>query len=347
MAVESKNASVTKPNGHRGFTLLQMLIVIVVIAVIGGMAAFGIAQARQQLRLTNSARLLASYLEKARVDSIRRHAVNAGDMAGVTFLSATRYQVRMDFDGNGTVESREITFDNGIFLVNNPIPTRFDWRGRFVSDLPTDTKISFTLQYGTSTNQRTVDVTRAGDVTIDAREYMDDVPDVNTNVNLSSIDSGSTVNGNSNPNPSPSPSPDLDPSPTPNPSPTPDPDPSPTPYPSPTVDPSPTPVPSPTVSPDPTPSPQPSPSPSPAPCEVTIAPSALSIHKNGGVGDLSFTITGGSGAVSFVSGPSNISVVETSTNNFRVTSLNNSRGDFTLYFNTPCGPRQVTVTVIN
>jgi hypothetical protein len=268
-------------------------------------------------------------------------------MAGVTFLSASRYQVRMDFDGNGTVDTREINFDNGIALVNNPIPTRFDWRGRFVSDLAEDTKISFTLQYGSGPDQRTVDVTRSGDVTINAREYMDDVPDVNVNVEVSGIDSGSTVNGNNNPTPSPSPTVDPDASPTPPPSPTPSPQPSPTPYPSPTVDPSPTPIPSPTVSPDPTPSPQPSPSPTPAPCVVTISPSALSIPKNGGVGSLSFTVTGGSGAVSFVSGPSNIGVTETSTYNFEVTSLNNSRGDFTLYFNTPCGSRQVTVSITN
>ena len=349
MAVEKKNASVTKSIGHRGFTLLQMLIVVVVIAVIGGMAAYGIAQARQRIRLTNSARLLASYLEKARVDSVRRHPANAADMAGVTVIEPTRYQVRLDFDGNGTVETRDIYLDSGITIVNNTVPTRFDWRGRFVTDNATITRTSFTLQYGTGLGapQRTVDVTRSGDVTIDSREYMDDVPNVNVNVNLSTIDSGSTVNGNYNPTPSPSPTVDPNPSPTPNPPPTPDPEPSPTPYPSPTAYPSPTPVPSPTISPDPTPTPQPSPSPSPAPCVVTITPPALSIHKNGGAGDLSFTVTGGSGAVAFVSGPGNLEVTETSTYNFRVTSVNNSRGDFVLYFNTPCGSRQVTVSVTN
>ncbi len=83
MAVESKNASITKPGQQTGFTLLQLMIVVLVIAVIGGMAAFGIVEARQRIRLTNSARMLASYLEKARVDSIRRHAVNTDEMAGL------------------------------------------------------------------------------------------------------------------------------------------------------------------------------------------------------------------------------------------------------------------------
>lgn len=348
MAVESKNKSVTKPGHQKGFTLLQLMIVVLVIAVIGGMAAFGIVQARGRIRLTNSARMLASYLEKARVDSVRRHAVNFDDMAGLTVTSPTSYQVRLDFDSNGTVETRDITLDNGIVFANNSIPTRFDWRGRFRSIDPTKTRETFTLQYGTSAgDQRTVDVTRSGDVTINSREYLDDIPNVNVNSNLSGIDSGSTVNGNTNPSPSPSayPSPSPDPNPSPNPSPSASPSPSPYPSPSPSASPSP----NPSASPSPSPSlnPSPSPSPSPAPCVVTITPTALSIRKNGGGGDLSFTITGGSGAVSFAGGPSNLQVTQTSTYNFQVTSLNNSRGDFTLYFSTPCGSRQVTVSVTN
>ena len=126
-------------------------------------------------------------------------------------IEPTRYRVRLDFDGNGTVETRDIYLDSGITIVNNTVPTRFDWRGRFVTDNATITRTSFTLQYGTGLGapQRTVDVTRSGDVTIDSREYMDDVPNVNVNVNLSTIDSGSTVNGNYNPTPSPSPTVDL------------------------------------------------------------------------------------------------------------------------------------------
>lgn len=358
MAVESANVNRVRGNRQSGFTLMQLLIVVLVVGVIGGMAAFGIAQARQRIRLTNSARLLASYLEKARVDSIRRHAVNPNEMAGVTFTSATQYQVRLDFDGNGTVETRDINLDSGIFIANDPlpVPTRFNWRGRFQTILPYDltiTKNTITLQWGNSaSDQRTVDITSSGDVTVGANEYLDDVPNVNVNSNLSPIDSGSTVNGNSNtPNPHPTPTPDPDPNPDPGPTPNPPPtpDPNPTPYPSPTLDPDPTPNPSPSPSPDPTPKPSPSPSPdpTPAPCVVDITPPAPLISKNGGSTTLSFSVTGGGGAVAFVSGPSNIEVTQVSAYSFRITSLNNSRGDFTLYFQTPCGSRQVIVTVTN
>lgn len=347
MAVESKKARAKKPGKQRGFTLIQLIIVILVVAVIGGMAAMGIAQARQRVRLTNQARLIASYLEKARVDSIRRHASTPGEMASLTFTSATSYQVRYDMDGNGTLDTLNVNLDSPIVVVGTPVPTRFDWRGRFVTDNPAITRISITLEFGNNaSDQRTIDVTRSGDVTIDSREYLDDVPNVNVNSNLSGIDSGSTVNGNTQPTPTPTPYPTPTPpypdaTPTPYPTATPNPDPTPTPQPTPTV--YPTPTPNPTATPQPTPTP----TPTPAPCVVDITPPALSVHKNGGSASLVFTVTGGAGSAAFTDGPSNLQVTETSTNHFSVTSLNNSRGDFTLYFNTPCGSRQVTVSVTN
>ena len=346
MAVERKNERVAKHNRQSGFTLLQLVIVVLVVAVIGGMAVFGIVEARGRIRLTNSARLFASYMEKARVDSIRRHATTTDEMAGVTILNPTSYRVRMDFDGNGTVETRDVSLEPGIMIVSNPVPTRFDWRGRFVTDNAATTRVSITFQYGTrASDQRTVDITHSGDVTIDSREYLDEVPNVNVNSNLSGIDSGSTVNGNNQPTPSPSPSSSPTPLPSPSPQPTATPIPTPTPLSTPT--PLPTPTPQPTPTPAPTPSPGPTPTPSPAPCVVTATPPSVSIRKNGGFTSLSFTVTGGAGSVTFNRGPANLAVTLQSTNTFKVTSLNNSRGDFTIYFNTPCGERQVTVTVTN
>ena len=71
----------------------------------------------------------------------------------------------------------------------------------------------------------------------------------------------------------------------------------------------------------------------------------MSIRKNGGTGTLSWTVS--FGTVTFKSGPNNLEVTQTSTNNFRVESLNNSRGDFTITFATPCGDRGVVVSVTN
>ena len=337
---------------QRGFSLMQVLITVAVVSIVSALALYGIASARQRIRLTNSSRLLASYIEKTRIDSVRRHALNAGEMSGVTFLNEQTYRVRMDFDGDGTMETRDVTLDTGVVIATSPLPdpVSFDWRGRLVG--APDKKVSITLQYGDqASDQRSVDVTRSGDVTIDSDVYLDDVPNVNVNVNsLTGVDSGSTINGNSTATPTPTPEPTLEPTPTPtpviDPTPTPTPTPVPTTTPTPTPTPTPTATPTPTPVPTPTPIPVPTPTPTPTPCSVTAVPTSLSIRKNGGSGTIAWTVAGG-GTVTFASGPSNLQVTQTSPNNFSVKSVNNSRGDFTLVFATPCGNRSVVVSVTN
>jgi hypothetical protein len=339
--------SLKKTKTQAGFSMIQMLVVFVVVSVVSGLAFLGISSAKQRIRLTNSSRLLASYVEKARVDSVRRHPLNAADMAGIEVLDKTTYRVKMDFDGNGTVETKDITLDSGVEFATDPIALVFDWRGRLV-DLPlTEIKVSIAMQWGDDEDdQRVVDVTRSGDVTIDSDVYLDDVPNVNVNVSeLTGIDSGSTMNGNNNPNPSPTPTPVQDEEPTPEPTPTPievEPDPTPIATPTPTPGSTPTPTPAPT----PGSSPTPTPVPTPTPCtvQVTTSPNPLTFSKHGS-GSISFTVNP-SGNVTFTDGPNNISVTG-SGNTFTVSSLNNTRGNFTLTFNTPCGSQGVSLSVTN
>lgn len=334
-----------------GFSMMQLLIALGVVSIVSGLAFMGITSARQRIRLTNSSRLLASYVERARVDSVRRHPISAADMAGVEVLNATTYRVRMDFDGNGTVETRDFTLDDGVVFATDPIALVFDWRGRLV-DLPlTEIKVSIAMQWGDDANdQRIVDVTRSGDVTIDSDVYLDDVPNVNVTVeDMTGIDSGSTLNGNNNPNPSPTavPSPTEEPVPSPSDSPTPEatPDATPSTSPSPGASPSASPGASPSPSPGASPSPTPVASPTPCTVQVTTNPSPFSFSKQGS-GTLSFTVNP-NGSVTFTSGPNNLGVTKGVGNAFAVNSLNNTRGNFTLVFSTPCGSHNVGVTITN
>ncbi len=336
-----------KPKAQRGFSLMQLLIVVTLVGIVSGLAVFGIASARQRIRLTNSARVLASYVEKARVDSVRRHPLAANLMAGIEVLNTTTYRVKMDFDGDGTVETRDISLDDGVIFATDPLALVFDWRGRLV-DLPlTEIKVSIAMQWGDDANdQRVVDVTRSGDVTIDSDVYLDDVPNVNVNVNgLTGIDGGSTTNGNNNPTPTPTPGNETSPTPTP----TPTSSPTPTPTPSSTPTPTPTPTATPTATPTPTPSGSPgsTPTPTPTPCtvQVTTSPNPFSFGKHSG-GTVSFNVNP-SGTVNFTSGPNNLGVTRSSGNTFAVESLNNTRGNFTLVFTTPCGTQSVAVSVTN
>jgi Tfp pilus assembly protein FimT len=346
--------TILSKHGDRGFTLLQVLVVLATIAIVTTLGFMGIASARNHVRLQNSARLLAGYLEKVRVDSLRRHASSSGQMAGITFLSNTGYRVTMDFDGDGNIETRDVTLENGIAVVTNPLPSQmfFDWRGRLVSTDTVAEGISITLQYGQNGAQASVDVTRSGDVTVDSDVYLDDVPNVNVNVgDLSGIDSGSTINGNSSGTPYPSPT--STPTPVPTPVPTPDPTPQPTPVPTPVPTPFPTPSPgataTPTPVPTPVPTPIPTPIPTPTPCSVTTStsPNPFSFRKNGGSGTILFTVTTGN-TVTFVSAPTNLRVTQTSSNHFTVLSLNNSRGTFAVNFSSPCGGSlTVNATITN
>jgi Tfp pilus assembly protein FimT len=336
-----------KSKTQAGFSLMQLLITVAVIGIVSGLAFMGITSARQRIRLTNSSRLLASHIERARVDSVRRHPMTAAEMSGVEVLNGNTYRVKMDFDGDGDVDTRDITLDEGVVFATDPIALVFDWRGRLV-DLPlTEIKVTIAMQWGDdASDQRVVDVTRSGDVTIDSDVYLDDVPNVNVNVNgMSGLDSGSTLNGNNNPNPSPTASPQASPGASPADSPSPEA----TPTDSPSPGASPTPTPSPGVSPSPTPggTPSPTPVPSPTPCvvEVTTSPSPLSFPKKGS-GTITFTGVP-SGTVQFTSGPNNLNVTKGVGNAFAVNSLNNTRGKFTLVFSTPCGSRSVSVTITN
>ena len=336
-----------RKRGERGLTVLQLVIVVVIATILMAFALIGIANARQRIRLTNSAHSMASYLERARADSVRRHPTAANQMSGIQMVNNTTYRVLMDFNGDGTMEMRDVTLEDGVIVATNPLPDPilFDWRGRLSN------KVSITLQYGNSEGapQVSIDITGSGDVTIDSDVYLDDVPDVNVNVNsLSGVDSGSTLNSNNNPHSSPSPN--SSPTPTGGSSPTASPSPSPGASPSPSPNSSPSPVASPSPSPVASPSPSPQSSPSPPPCVVNINPTSISIKKNGGsTGTITFTVTGGTGSVSVATSPvppSNLTITQNG-NTFTVKSKNNSRGSFTVYFSTPCGQRSVVVIVTN
>ena len=53
---------------QRGFTIMQMVITVALIAIVTAFGVVGIKNARAEFRLQNAARLFASYVEKARAD---------------------------------------------------------------------------------------------------------------------------------------------------------------------------------------------------------------------------------------------------------------------------------------
>src|ERR687886_496762 len=90
--------------GERGASILEILIVIAMISVVAGFAIMQIATAQRSMRLTNAARELMSWFDKARLDSLRRHPLSNSEMASVTITGANTYTVTIDRDGDGTLD---------------------------------------------------------------------------------------------------------------------------------------------------------------------------------------------------------------------------------------------------
>src|ERR1041384_3138972 len=83
---------------QHGFTTMQMVVTVAIISIVSVFGVLGITNARAEFRLQSSARLFASYVEKARVDAIRRHAPTGQESSIETFgPGTTNYTVTMDF----------------------------------------------------------------------------------------------------------------------------------------------------------------------------------------------------------------------------------------------------------
>src|SRR5688572_26892083 len=145
---------------QHGFTTVQMIATISIIAIVSAFGVLGITSARAEFRLQNSARLFASYVEKSRTDAIRRHAPSGQESAVETFGPGTsNYTVTMDF-GAGFLETRTFQLESGLVFSTAPRRVTFDWRGRITE--------AWVFQIFSSYLQRSmpVDVSGSGDITV-------------------------------------------------------------------------------------------------------------------------------------------------------------------------------------
>ena len=166
------NASLTTKQAKcsAGFTVVELLIVISILSVVSGFALMQITRARQVMIRENAARQLGSYLEKARVDSLRRHPAAPAQMAQVTVINATFYSVTIDADGNGALDAPKVMSlpaDTNL-QFNTPYPRTiyFNWRGRTVDaagNVASPPFVTISNSYGSSR----LDLTTAGQPTLE------------------------------------------------------------------------------------------------------------------------------------------------------------------------------------
>ncbi len=192
--VENKSMArltIEKHRNDRGVGILELVIVVAIIGIVSAVALLQIRSSRSAMRVQNSVRQLASYMEKARVDAVRRRGNSS-----VAFTDTRTYTVTMDFNNSGSATPRTFTFLDNVQLASSDLPNvTFNWRGRTVnagSSCVTTFAVSDTMDHGLS-----VDVSGSGDVTVENEQPT--LPNVNyNNVNSSdSIDSRAVVTGTS------------------------------------------------------------------------------------------------------------------------------------------------------
>ncbi|HKP47300.1 MAG TPA: type II secretion system protein [Pyrinomonadaceae bacterium] len=151
-----------------GFSVIELLIVVTVISVVMGFALMQITRARQVVVRENASRQLAGYLEKARVDSLRRHPMTTAQMAQVALINATFYSVTIDGDGDGALDAAKVLSlpADSSLQFNTPFPRTiyFNWRGRTVDaagNVATPPFVTISNAYGSTR----IDLTTAGQPT--------------------------------------------------------------------------------------------------------------------------------------------------------------------------------------
>ena len=347
---ETKTALKTRK--RNGFTMVEITIMAAIISIVTAFGLIGITRARASVRLSGAAREYATYIEKARMHSIRSHADDEGERANVAINDARNsYDVTMDLDGNGTMDTTTIPLpDDVTFETVETIG--FDWRGRTWStvDGVTTPNAQVSIRLRNSTESVSVDVTGSGDITIDSRVFDDSVP--NVNLRVGDLASGAT----------PTPTPDAVATATPTPPvvvgdlpiETPTPPLSdgqlPTPTPTPVSDVFPTPTPTPT----PTPRPTATPTPTPSTCTITTDPATVTLTTEGTAtvkvshdGTSAISISGTSSKPSDlqVTPGGNQSVGAGSVTTFTLKSKK-SIGVYNVTFSSGCGSKVVPVIVL-
>lgn len=121
-----------------GFSLIEVLIVLVMMGVLTVLALTQLGSSRVDFQRQRIAREFKIYLERARFDSVKRRAENA-DSAKVVLNGPSSFTVSLDFDGDGLLlntETRTVNFSDrtGATIqvsdtLNYPVTLSFNRRG--------------------------------------------------------------------------------------------------------------------------------------------------------------------------------------------------------------------------
>ena len=163
-----------------GYSFIDLIIVLLVVGILVTIAIPQLNKTNSALIRQNIAREFKTYLDRARFDSIKRHAQSSNQMAGVTINNANSFSLLSDFNSDGMLQPGEIRNfifgeKDGIQIIDKdlvfPVRIAFNYRGQ-VSVFDGNNKEitpNFTFcekncssQNPNSTNSTTILISKAG-----------------------------------------------------------------------------------------------------------------------------------------------------------------------------------------
>src|SRR5688572_9627035 len=112
----SFSLSKSKRISTAGFSVLELLILVALVGIVSALALTSFRKSGKSFDLSGATRNLSGYLQKARTDSISRHADATIVAASVDINSTSSYTANIDFTGDGTLTARTIDLPDGTSL---------------------------------------------------------------------------------------------------------------------------------------------------------------------------------------------------------------------------------------
>ncbi|MEP6743803.1 MAG: prepilin-type N-terminal cleavage/methylation domain-containing protein [bacterium] len=192
MSIDIKIGITKERRRERGFGLTELVIAVAIIGAIATVALINFRSAKESIRVQNSVRQLASYMEKARIDAVRRHGESS-----VKFTSPTSYTVNMDFSNTGVPTDRIFNLETGVQVPNSELPNvKFNWRGRTVTPGSSCVTTFAVINTSNPSEPLNIDVSGSGDVTVESKQpTLPNVPYNNTIPASSAVRSTTVVSG--------------------------------------------------------------------------------------------------------------------------------------------------------